>query len=65
MHNITHSRSEVEGSRTIGRIGNIPFDFGVFILISQNIMILVSHALKDSMEKLKISPCDEIENSQK
>ena len=62
---LSRSHSKVKGSRTIGRIGNMPSHFGVFILISQNIMIVVSHVLKDLMKKIKISPCDEIENSQK
>ena len=50
---ITRSRSQVEGSRKNGRIRNIPFDFGVYIPISQNTMIPVSHILKNLLEKLK------------
>ena len=32
---VAHSHSEVEGSHTIRRITNIPFDFRVFLTMSQ------------------------------
>ena len=62
--NKTRLRSQVEGSRTSGRIRNIPFDFGVFFAISQNILILVSHVLQNLMKKLKFSPFGKIEKCQ-
>ena len=52
---LTRSCSEVEGSRKNGRIRNIPSNFGVYILYSQNVMIPVSHVLKMSLENLKKS----------
>ena len=61
---LTCSRSEVEGSRTNGRIRNILFDFGAFLAISQNTLIPVSHVLENLIEKLKNWPFAKIENCQ-
>ena len=39
------SRSEVEGSRLFGRIGDIPLDFRVFLRNLTKNVILLSHVL--------------------
>ena len=49
----TCSRSEVEGSRTIGRIRNIPLDFRVFITISRNMCYQYHMFLKTQWKSLK------------
>ena len=63
-HVKTCLRSQVEGLRISGRVRNIPFDFGGFFAISQNILILVSHVLQKLMKKLKFSPFGKIEKCQ-
>ena len=50
---ITCSRSEVEGSRTIGRIRNIPLDFRVFITISRKMCYQYHMFLKTQWKSLK------------
>ena len=51
----TRSRSKVEGSRTNGRIGNIPSNLEASLAISQNTLIPVSHVLENLMKMLKFS----------
>ena len=49
----TCSRSEVEGSQTIGRIRNIPLDFRVFITISRKMCYQYHMFLKTQWKSLK------------
>ena len=56
---VTCSRSQVEGSRTSGRIRNIPFDFGFFSHFTKYLDTIL-HILHNLMKKLKISPFGKI-----
>ena len=50
---LTRSRSEVEGSRIIGRRKNIMFDFKVFLTISQNMWYMYHMCTKTQWKSLK------------